>query len=136
MTVKTEDVHRNLVDARALVANGWLQGTGRSGDSYCALGGVYHTQPGVMSNWIEWTKVGQVSLKILEYCLPTTFLHGCSPVWLRHISGTRRLIPAYNDHSMTAKEDILALFDRAIAMVAPVPQVKPTVVDTRELVPA
>ena len=87
---------QRLLDARQRIVMGWCQGTStRSGDGqteYCALAAA---EP----NWNLSVDMDIVNL--LQRALPKGF----------------RSVMVYNDSPMTTKEDIIALYDRAIELV-------------------
>lgn len=92
---KVGPVTQALIDGRrSLVANGWCQSTSLDGQGrMCAWGAIVYGK----------TKVAcynAVSAE-LRLALPEAFSH--------------ETVPYYNDHPTTTFDDILALYDRAIA---------------------
>ncbi len=93
-------VKENLIAAKALIdtPEKWIKGGLRSADCFCAMGAVGHIR--TKGGWISETDEYQA----LADAVPDVF---------------QRSVPNFNDDATTTHDDIMALFDRAIAAADP-----------------
>lgn len=109
-----------LKDARALVAAGWIKGTfrtkrGEGAPCYCAMGAVraaagYYTvidSPPVSS--ADYDKFDRRLKEITAGVRPAL---ACEII---ASTGYHNGVPYFNDRDSTTKEDVLEVFDKAIA---------------------
>ncbi len=110
----TMTVKELLEKARDRIDQSWFKGSWRDGTSspdeecaICAIGALNFIVSGQIYPPFSYEEVIliEAAAKALEECLPEDW----TPREAR-----RRLIPQFNDDPLTQKDDMLALFDRAI----------------------
>lgn len=91
-------VTKILMDARAIIERGWIQGTLQNNQGVCAIGALRKAWT-TESYWRDDAE----ALRLLKESLPKyLFIFQ----W--------KMIHRFNDFHMTRKKDVLALYDRAI----------------------
>ena len=95
-----------LEDAKTFIENGWTKGDYTDGEGcYCAIGACRMAASGSTSVVSLWAEDGQESTPYERAIQRLTDV----------LPGAYGSIPTFNDAPETTLEDVLALFDRAIA---------------------
>jgi len=93
-----------LIQARECLRQGWCQGQSKRGDTYCMMGAVARV-------------TGATNLsKGQPFRLLSLLGREINPQYCGTGIGT--LLAAYNDNKIRRKEDVLGIFDKAIARIA------------------
>ena len=114
-----------LVKARRLVARGWAKGHWFSHDRQrvCAMSAIILSGGGnmVQSDWIalpDANELGRETEKFLVGLIPGSYRYGCTcGIHGCHAEVRITRLPEYNDAPNVGLADILALFDKGIAVL-------------------
>lgn len=109
MSYQSGEVADILRGARQIVDAGWCKYRAQDGNKYCMVGAVFKAQTGyshIMSN----NPAGREALYLLMKCLPWTPVpENTQYDWAAQV------LPKFNDDDETTKEDVLIVFDKALA---------------------
>ena len=94
-----DQVLHDLQVARAKIALGWMQHRERSGDRYCVYGAILSATSGNEQRTVA-------ALRELRRAHPPRSLMRLLPA---------RVITFWNDHRLRRQQEVIELFDRAIA---------------------
>lgn len=104
------EVGQVLRHARDIVENGWCQYRVKDGDTYCMVGAVNKAYCGNPHLFHSAGTASHTALRLLLDCLP----------WVPQPDNPdyewcNQVLPKFNDDSTTTKEDVLKVFDKALA---------------------
>lgn len=109
MSYETGEVAEILRSARDIIRQGWCQHRAQDGNKYCMIGAVFKAQTG-QSYMNAPTPAGREALYLLMKSLPWTPVpENAQYDWAAQV------IPKFNDDDKTTKEDVLTVFDKALA---------------------